>query len=222
MPDTSTIEPDLPARLLLVEGRRELQKRLAPSLTAAFAQAPIVVDVTAGRPAVELMRTSTFDAVLADLEAIADLGGAPDERIGRLARAASGALIIVLSEDAGISVSLAAMRAGAHDCIGKAIAGDALTKLIGELARRHGKFRCLTKNCPEPETATIVEMPAPSIPNMRDLVMPMWRQEQRIIEEAVAQFAGNVAMAAAALELSPSTIYRKRQAWAEMDAKRSA
>jgi DNA-binding NtrC family response regulator len=221
MPDTSTIEPVLPARLLLIEGRRELQRRLAPSLEEEFARAPIIVDVTAGRPAVELMRNSAFDAVLADLEAIADLGVAPDERISRLARAASGALIIVLSEDAGISISLAAMRAGAHDCIGKAIAGDALTRLIGELARRHGKFRCLTKNCPEPETATIVEMPAPSIPNMRDLVMPMWRQEQRIIEEAIQQFAGNVAMAAAALELSPSTIYRKRQAWAEMD-KRTA
>ena len=215
MPDTSTIEPDLPARLLLIEGRRELQRRLGPSLTAEFAQAPIVVDVTAGRPAVELMRNSAFDAVLADLEAIADLGVAPDERIGRLARAASGALIIVLSEDAGISISLAAMRAGAHDCIGKAIAGDALTKLIGELARRHGKFRCLTKNCPEPETATIVEMPAPSIPNMRDLVMPMWRQEQRIIEEALAAFDGNAQKAAAALEIAPSTIYRKMQGWTQ-------
>jgi two-component system repressor protein LuxO len=39
---------------------------------------------------------------------------------------------------------------------------------------------------------------------------------------AIQQFAGNVAMAAAALELSPSTIYRKRQARAEMDAKRTA
>src|SRR5687768_10334268 len=115
MPDTSTIEPDLPARLLLIEGGRELQKRLAPSLTAEFAQAPIIVDVTNGRPAVELMRNCAFDAVLADLEAIADLGAAPDERIGRLARAASGALIIVLSEDAGISISLAAMRTGAHN-----------------------------------------------------------------------------------------------------------
>ena len=57
---------------------------------------------------------------------------------------------------------------------------------------------------------------------MRDLVMPMWRQEQRIIEDAIQQFAGNVALAAAALELSPSTIYRKRQAWAEMDEKRTA
>ena len=222
MTDTSTIDTELPARLLLIEARRDLQARLAPSLAEEFAQPPIVADVAAGRPAVELMRNSSFDAVLADLEAIADLGAAPDERIGKLARAASGALLVILSEDAGISVALAAMRAGAHDCIGKAIAGDALTRLIGELARRHGKTRCLTRNCPEPESATVVEMPIAGIPNMRDLVMPMWRQEQRIIEDAIQQFAGNVAMAAAALELSPSTIYRKRQAWAEMDAKRTA
>jgi two-component system repressor protein LuxO len=43
----------------------------------------------------------------------------------------------------------------------------------------------------------------------------MWRQEQQIIEQAIASFSGNVALAAAALQLSPSTIYRKRQAWAE-------
>ncbi|MDP1732108.1 MAG: sigma-54 dependent transcriptional regulator [Devosia sp.] len=51
-------------------------------------------------------------------------------------------------------------------------------------------------------------------------VLPMWRQEQRIIEDAIQSFAGNIALAAAALELSPSTIYRKRQAWAEAGADR--
>jgi two-component system repressor protein LuxO len=51
-------------------------------------------------------------------------------------------------------------------------------------------------------------------------VLPMWQQEQRIIEEAIQSFAGNIALAAAALELSPSTIYRKRQAWAEMATER--
>ena len=222
MPDTSTIKSDPPARLLLIESGRELKGRLAPPLAEELAQVPIIVDVPTGRSAVELMRNAAFDAVLADLGAITDLGTAPDERISRLVRAAAGALIIVLSEDAGISVSLAAMRAGAHDCIGRAIDGDALTRLIGELARRHGKVRCLTRSCPEPETRGIVERPAPSIPNMRDLVMPMWRQEQRIIEDAIQQFAGNVALAAAALELSPSTIYRKRQVWAEMGSKRGA
>jgi DNA-binding NtrC family response regulator len=217
--DASVNEGELPARLLLIDARRDLQRRLAPSLVAEFEQMPIVVDVTAGKSAVDLMRASSFDAVVADLDALSDLAIAADERISRLARASSGALVVILAEDAGISVSLAAMRAGAHDCVGKAIAGDALTRMIGELARRHGKTRCVTKSCPQPEVLA-AEPAAPSIPSMRDLVMPMWRQEQRIIEDAIQQFAGNVALAAAALELSPSTIYRKRQAWAEMGVKR--
>jgi two-component system repressor protein LuxO len=54
------------------------------------------------------------------------------------------------------------------------------------------------------------------------VILPMWRQEQKIIEDAVATCNGNVALAAAALELSPSTIYRKRQAWAEMETGRGA
>lgn len=55
---------------------------------------------------------------------------------------------------------------------------------------------------------------APPPPATARRVLPMWQQEQRIIEEAVALYSGNIALAAAALELSPSTIYRKRQAWA--------
>ncbi len=59
-------------------------------------------------------------------------------------------------------------------------------------------------------------------PNRRQPVLPLWQQEQRIIEDAIESFGGNIALAAAALELSPSTIYRKRQAWAEMAGKRGA
>jgi len=46
-------------------------------------------------------------------------------------------------------------------------------------------------------------------------IEPLWAQERRIIEDALDAFDGNIAMAAAALEISPSTIYRKRQAWSE-------
>jgi two-component system repressor protein LuxO len=46
-------------------------------------------------------------------------------------------------------------------------------------------------------------------------VMPFWQEERRVIENALAAFNGNIARAAAALEISPSTIYRKRQAWPE-------
>jgi len=221
MSETSINEGDLPARLLVIDTRRTLGLRLVPSLADELPMVPVVVDVTTGRAAIELMRSTPFDAVVADLDAISDLAPAPDERISRLARASSGALILILSEDAGISISLAAMRAGAHDCIGKAIDGVSLTRLIGELARRHGKTRCITKSTAQPEAAAASE-PMPEIPSMHDLVMPMWRQEQRIIEDAIRQFAGNIALAAAALELSPSTIYRKRQAWAEMDKRGAA
>ena len=59
--------------------------------------------------------------------------------------------------------------------------------------------------------------PAPRA-ERRPAILPMWQQEQRIIEDAIASFGGNVSLAAAALEISPSTIYRKRQGWADMAA----
>lgn len=48
-------------------------------------------------------------------------------------------------------------------------------------------------------------------------ILPMWRQEQKIIEDALAAFGGNIARAAAALEISPSTIYRKKLNWERED-----
>jgi two-component system repressor protein LuxO len=56
----------------------------------------------------------------------------------------------------------------------------------------------------------------------RSAILPMWQQEQRIIEDAITTCNGNIALAAAALELSPSTIYRKRQAWADMERRGAA
>lgn len=42
---------------------------------------------------------------------------------------------------------------------------------------------------------------------------PLWLVEKEAIERAIAQCGGNIPRAAALLEVSPSTIYRKRQAW---------
>ncbi len=56
--------------------------------------------------------------------------------------------------------------------------------------------------------------PRPVLETGPDLgIEPFHVQEQRIIETALARCGGNTARAAAALGLSPSTIYRKRQAW---------
>jgi two-component system repressor protein LuxO len=44
-------------------------------------------------------------------------------------------------------------------------------------------------------------------------IRPFREQERAIIEAALAAFSGNVSRAAAALQISPATIYRKLQAW---------
>lgn len=222
MVDASMMSAAEPARLLLIDGTRTLANRLKTPVAAEFDCMPVIVELTTGRQALEVLRSSPFDVVAADLDALADLAERVDERIARLARAAVGALMLILAEDTSISIALAAMRSGAHDCVGKAIDGGALVGLIGELAQRHGKARVMTRAIESEPVSLVRAEPAPSIPDMSDLVLPMWRQEQRIIEEAIQRYAGNISMAAAALELSPSTIYRKRQSWADMDGKRGA
>ncbi len=58
------------------------------------------------------------------------------------------------------------------------------------------------------DTGPLPRMGSPSIE-------PYWMQEQRIIEEALKAFDGNAQKAAAALEIAPSTIYRKMQNWTQ-------
>ena len=217
MTDASVTTAAGPARQLLIDTQRS-QVQMVSALESAFALPPIVVELTDGRPALALLKASSFDLVAVDLAALGDISSKPDECIARLSRAAAGALVLVRSAACSVSVSLSAMRAGAHDCIGADLDAAAMARRICELAQRHGKAHLLASSRPAPAPA---DDHAPSIPLMRDLVLPMWRQEQRIIEDAIQSFAGNIALAAAALELSPSTIYRKRQAWAEMEMKRA-
>ncbi|MFG1478363.1 sigma-54 dependent transcriptional regulator [Xanthobacter sp. V4C-4] len=50
-------------------------------------------------------------------------------------------------------------------------------------------------------------------------VEPLAVIERRAIEDAIAAFQGNIALAAAALDLSPSTLYRKKQSWQQTPAR---
>lgn len=49
-------------------------------------------------------------------------------------------------------------------------------------------------------------------------VIPLWLAEKRIIEQAIEQCDGNIPQAAVLLEVSPSTLYRKKQHWEEMES----
>jgi two-component system repressor protein LuxO len=85
--------------------------------------------------------------------------------------------------------------------------GDRVTAPMLPLALAHGSHGSAGAAMSPPEVAA---RPVAT----RAAVEPYWQQERRIIEEALAAFDGNLSRAAAALEISPSTIYRKREAWA--------
>lgn len=46
------------------------------------------------------------------------------------------------------------------------------------------------------------------------MIQPLWMVEREVIERAIEHCQGNIPKAAAALEVSASTIYRKRERWA--------
>lgn len=53
------------------------------------------------------------------------------------------------------------------------------------------------------------------VANAGDPIKPLWQIEREAIESALNLFDGNVQAAAEALQINPSTIYRKRTEWAE-------
>jgi len=66
-----------------------------------------------------------------------------------------------------------------------------------------------------------VSMPQPSFaaqagtppPPTEVQIKPLWLVEKEAIDSAILSCGGNIPRAAQLLEISPSTIYRKRQAW---------
>jgi len=51
--------------------------------------------------------------------------------------------------------------------------------------------------------------------NNHNQIVPLWQVEKRVVNDAIAACDGNIPQAAAKLEVSPSTIYRKKQSWGE-------
>jgi len=57
------------------------------------------------------------------------------------------------------------------------------------------------------------DIPAAAGTTSTSAIQPLWQIERRVIEQTIEHCDGNVPKAAALLEISPSTIYRKRQQW---------
>jgi DNA-binding NtrC family response regulator len=54
---------------------------------------------------------------------------------------------------------------------------------------------------------------ATSVSGDATAIRPLWEVEKQVIEHTIEHCDGNIPKAAALLEISPSTIYRKRQQW---------
>jgi DNA-binding NtrC family response regulator len=210
------------ARIMVLDGDAASSREAVGALRAMLPDAATEA-TRSGRAAVEMLRRSSCDLLLVDVASTLDLSANPEEAVGRLARCATGALIVALSDGGSVSAAMAAMRSGAHEFIARPMDRADFLNRIAALARRHGRSTLLPRGSDwlgegAANTATRPVRGAAVEP----LVLPMWRQEQRIIEAAIRHFSGNITMAAAALELSPSTIYRKRQAWIEMECRKGA
>jgi DNA-binding NtrC family response regulator len=211
-------------RILLVDSDVAAGPLLSVGIRPVLRQIPVIMQVATGLEAIEQLRAGAVDVILLDLPSLSDLSGDTEIAVARVVKLCPTALVIAISDGASVSTAMAAMRAGAHDHLSRPLGGLAFAGRVQEIAERHGKSRVLTI---EGEAERRPDAQANSderatVGTGRTMVLPMWRQEQRIIEEAIQSFGGNIALAAQALELSPSTIYRKRQAWAEMDGKRGA
>lgn len=83
---------------------------------------------------------------------------------------------------------------------------------------------------PELKTTTTEQQGPTSIPTIAYtsskpdhpvVIRPMWQVERDAIQQAIDFCEGNVINAAVLLELSPSTVYRKKLAWEQDEAKQS-
>lgn len=131
--------------------------------------------------------------ILADFRTIGDA-----DAITTL-RARFSAPVIVLSDRPSMASAVQAMRAGACDFFPKPASVSAIAERINGLLAQSAVH------------SNRIDL-APGTPS---LITPFWEQERDIIETALDACNGNISRAAAALQISPSTIYRKKQTWDE-------
>lgn len=84
------------------------------------------------------------------------------------------------------------------------------------LTPQPGSTALVNNNVPQ-EAASVVNQINNSLSNMQE-IEPLWLIEKRYIEQAIALCQNNIPKAAALLDVSPSTIYRKIKSWEELQA----
>ena len=107
--------------------------------------------------------------------------------------------IIVLSDRPSMAMAVNVMRAGGCDFFPNPVSISALVERLKTLFF-------------EPPLTPLQAMNTPASSTI-NMITPFAEQERQIIENALGVYHGNITQAAEALQISPSTIYRKKQSW---------
>ncbi|MGH1374041.1 MAG: sigma-54-dependent transcriptional regulator [Cellvibrionaceae bacterium] len=119
--------------------------------------------------------------------------------------------IIALSNDSEISDELCREQLSYFE--GSALPTNSAANIIASPVSNPSSNSSSMENssvAPSPNNHSSVSSIAAIVPSE---IQPLWLQEKQAIEQAIEHCQGNIPRAAALLEVSPSTIYRKIQAW---------
>jgi len=151
-----------------------------------------VVRVATGEEALTELTARDYSLLLLDLQ----LPGIQGLEVLRRMKAAHLAVpVVVMTESGSVAMAVEAMHLGAVDFLAKPVdAGRLRLAVLGAALAAS-----------VPPSAGVTTDPA--------VIRPLAVVEREAIESALTVCGGNVPRAAAALGVSPSTLYRKKQAW---------
>jgi len=210
------------ARILLVEDNVSL----ATVYQAYLSEQPFeVTHVASVADARVYLSKFTPDIVLLDLE-LPDGSGL--DILKRLIHEGRELQVIIMADHDSSDLAVEAVAAGAFDFLTKPFNAARLLVTMANankhqlMNRRLKTFTEILPRSLEQQLAAGVHQSSPVFSarasNDEGLssaasIEPLWIIERRAIENVIAAFDGHVNKAAAALEVAPSTIYRKMQSW---------
>jgi DNA-binding NtrC family response regulator len=155
-----------------------------------------------GQEALDDIAQNPTDAVLLDLR-LPDMAGL--DVLKRIRTHEFPAAVVVITADGSLNRAIEAMREGALDFLVKPFNADRLLITLGNVLERR-RLNSMVESLSSHAGAE----------NGKPEVLPLHVTERNAIEQAIQACDGNVVRAAALLEISASTVYRKLAHWQEV------
>lgn len=160
-----------------------------------------------GQEALDDIARSPTDAVLLDLR-LPDMDGL--DVLKHIRAREFQVAVVVITADGSLNRAVEAMREGALDFLVKPFNADRLLITLGNVLERRRL------------NSMVESLSSHAGPENGSEILPLHVTERNAIEQAIRACNGNVVRAAALLEISASTIYRKLAHWQEVPNGESA